>query len=71
MLSKGKEIFKNIYSKRLDKIEELSKSIDYSDWKFIVNSRGLQTDFSELKDPVAFLDSIKRREVLIEEARYK
>ena len=71
MLSKGKEIFKNIYSKRLDKIEELSKSIDYSDWKFIVNSRGLQTDFSELKDPVAFLDSIKRCEVLIEEARYK
>ena len=71
MLSKEKEIFKNIYSKRLDKIEELSKSIDYSDWKFIVNSSGLETDFSELKDPVAFLDSIKQREVLVEEARYK
>ena len=31
----------------------------YSDLKFIAHSSDLETDFSELKDPVAFLDSIK------------
>ena len=69
MLSKEREIFKNIYKKRLDKIDELSKKIDYGDLKLIVNSTGLETDFSELKDP--FLDSIIKREISIEEARYK
>ena len=71
MLSKEREIFKNIYNKRLTKIDELSTKIDYGDLKFIVNSTGLENDFSELKDPVAFLDSIKKREILIEETRYK
>ena len=50
---------------------QLSKTIDYGDLKFIVNNSGLETDFSELKDPVAFLESIKKREILIEEAPYK
>ena len=71
MLSKEREIFKNICNKRLDKIDEFSKTINYGDLKFIVNSSGLETDFSELKDPVAFLDSIKKRELLIEEVRHK
>ena len=39
--------------------------------KFVVNSSGLQTDFSELKYLAAFLDSIKLREILVEEARHK
>ena len=71
LISKEREIFKDIYSKRVDKVDELSKKIDYGNLKFIVNSTGLQTDFSELKDPVAFLDSIKKREIVVEEARYK
>ena len=47
------------------------KRIDYGDLKFIVNSSGLETDFSELKDSVAFLDSIKNREISMEEVRHK
>ena len=39
--------------------------------EFIVKSSGLQTDFSELKVPVAFLDSIKIRGILIEETQHK
>ena len=39
--------------------------------KIIVDSSGLETDFSELKDPVAFLDSIKKREISMEEAQHK
>ena len=66
-----KEIFKNIYNKRLNKIDELSKTNDYGDLKFIISSSGTETDFSELKDPVALLDNIKKREISIEEARHK
>ena len=71
MLSKEREVFKNIYNKRLDKIDELPKTIYYGDFKFIVNSSGIETNFSELKDPVAFLDSIKKCEISIEGARNK
>ena len=59
---------KNIYNKRLDKIDELSRVIDYGDLKFIICSSGTETDFSELKDTVAFLDSIRKREISTEEA---
>ena len=40
LLSGEKEIFKNIYNKRYDKIEELSKKIDYNNLKYTVTSRG-------------------------------
>ena len=53
LLSKEREILKNSYNKRLDKIDELSKKIDYGDLQFVVNSTGLETDFIQLKDPVA------------------
>ena len=71
MLSKEIKIFKNIYNKRLDKIDELSKAFDYGDLKFMISSSGIETHFSELKDPVAFHDSIRKREISIEEARHK
>ena len=71
MLSKKREIFKNIYNKSLDKTDEFSEKIDYGDLKFVANNNGLETNFSELKDPVAFLDNIKKLEISIEEARYK
>ena len=38
----------------------------YGNLKFIVNSSVLETDLSELKYLVAFLDSIKKREIWIE-----
>ena len=60
LLSKQRNIFKNIFDKRLNKIDELSKKIDYDDQKFIVNSIGLEIDLGKLKDPAAFLDSIKK-----------
>ena len=60
LLSKEREIFKNIYNKRLNKIDQLSKIIDYGDLKFIISSSGTETHFSKLKDPVAFPDSIRK-----------
>ena len=63
MLSKERELFKIVYNKGLDEIDKLSKKIDYGDLKFIVNSSSIETYFSELKDPLAFLDGIKKREI--------
>ena len=71
MLSKEREIFKNIYNKRLNKIDELSEKIDYGDLQFIISSSDTETNFCELQDPVPFLDSIRQREISIEEARHK
>ena len=45
-------------------------SIDYNEVKFIVNRSCKGTDFSELKVPVAFLDSIEKLEISMEEAKY-
>ena len=59
LLGKEREICKNIYHERLYKIDELSKKIHYGDMKFIVNSSGLENDFSNLKDPLAFLTMLK------------
>ena len=48
---------RNFTTKDLD---ELSKKIYYGDMKFVVNNSNPETDFSELKDPVAFLDNFKK-----------
>ena len=37
------------------------KKIDYGDLKLIVSSSGLEKNYGELKDPVAFLDGITKR----------
>ena len=71
MISKQRKIFKNIYNKRLNRTNELFKSIDYGDLKFIIGSSGTETHFSDLKDFVAFIDSIRKREISIEEVRHK
>ena len=36
LLSKEREIFKDIYNKRLDKIEELDNKIDYDNLKYVI-----------------------------------
>ena len=62
------ELFKNVYNKRLNNIENLSKKVDYNDLKV---SSGLETHFSELQDLVTFPDDIKTNKVLIERVQYK
>ena len=63
MLSKETEIFT---TKDSIKLMNCLNKIDYGDFftvKFVVNSSNLETDFSELKASLAFLDSIKKREI--------
>ena len=58
LLSKEREIFKDIYNKRLDKIEELNNKIDYDNLEYAVYSKKELIDFSELKRPLTILDKI-------------
>ena len=54
LLSKKREIFKNIYKKRLDKIEEWSKKNNHDDLKFTVQSSGQEVDFSRIEERITF-----------------
>ena len=56
-----------------DQIKQMNhlKKNDYTDLKYPVSSIDQETDFSELKDPVAFLDNIRKGKISIEEARQK
>ena len=69
LLSREREIFKDIYNKRLDKIEELSNKIDYNDLKYAVVNNRTSYNFSELEDPLTFLNDIKKGETSLEEAK--
>ena len=71
LISKEREIFKNIYNKRLDKIEELNNKIDYDDLNYIVASSGKKFDFGSTKDPITLLNDIKQGKILLEEAKNK
>ena len=61
LLSKEREIFKDIYNKRLDKIEELSNKIDYNDLKYVAVNNRTSYNFSELEDPLTFLNDMVKR----------
>ena len=60
LLSKEREIFKDIYNKRLDKIEELSNKIDYNDLKYVTINSNTRHNFSDIIDPITFLNEIKK-----------
>ena len=69
LLSKEREIFEDIYNKRLDKIEELNNKIDYDNLEYITANSGKIYNFSELTDPLTFLDEIKKGKTSLEEAK--
>ena len=55
LISKEREIFKDIYNTRLDKIEELNNKIDYDNLMYVVKSGGDEYRFNKKKDPITFL----------------
>ena len=60
LLSKEREIFKDIYNKRLDKIEEINNKSDYNNLNHVVVGTGDEYDFNNLDDPLTFLSNIKK-----------
>ena len=71
LISKDREIFKDIYNKRLDKLEELNNKIDYDNLKYVVESSGDEYSFNKIEDPIALLNDIKKGKISLEEAKEK
>ena len=53
-------LFKYIYSERINKIEKLTKNFNYDNLIFIAQSRSSETDSSEIRDAVSFLMILKQ-----------
>ena len=68
LLSREREIFKDIYNKRLDKIEELNNKIDYNNLNYVVVGTGDKYSFDDLDDPLTLLSNIKKGEILMDKA---
>ena len=69
LLSKEREILKDIYNKRLDKIEELNDKFDYDNLEYVIYRSKKIYNFSELVDPLTLLDEIEKGEISIEQAK--
>ena len=69
LFSKEREIFKDIYNKRLDKIEEMNNKIDYDDLAYVVLSNDMAYNFSVEKDPIGLLHDIKSGKTTLKEAK--
>ena len=69
LLSKEREIFKDISNKRLNKIEELNNKINYDGLYYVVLSKDMEYNFSIEKDPINLLKAIKDGEISLKEAR--
>ena len=69
LLSKEREIFKDIYNKGLDRIEELNNKIDYNNLEYVVLSKDMAYNFSVEKDPISLINDIKSGKTTLEEAK--
>ena len=68
LLSKEREIFKDIYNKRLDKIEEINNKIDYNNLNYVAVGTGDEYNFNNLVDPLTFLNNVKKGKILMKKA---
>ena len=69
LLSKEREIFRDISNKKLNKIEEMNNEIDYDDLDYVILSKDMEYNFSIEKDPISLLKAIKDGEISLKEAR--
>ena len=68
LLSREREIFKDIYNKRLDKIEELNNKIDCNNLNYVVAGTGDKYSFGDLDDRLTFLNNIKKGKISMDKA---
>ena len=69
LLSKEIEVFKDIYNKRLDKIEELNNKINYDNLIYVTVNSDKIFDFFGMKDSLTLLDGIKKGKTSLEKAK--
>ena len=63
LFSREREIFKDIYNKRLDKIEELNNKIDHNNLNYFVVGTGDKYNFNNLDDPRTLFNNIKKGKI--------
>ena len=68
LLSKEIKIFKDIYNKRLDKIEEINNETDYDDLDYVILNKNMEYNFSIEKDSISLFNDIKKGEISLEKA---
>ena len=51
---------RNTYNERLDKIEELTKKINFDNLKYFIEKSGIETDFNATDDLLPFLTILKQ-----------
>ena len=66
--SKKQEIFRKIYNKSLDKIEELPEKIDDNNLLFTILSTGETIDFTRKNNPLALLKKIRNGKITLQRA---
>ena len=68
LLSQEIKIFKDIYNKRLDKIEEINDETDYDDLDYVILNKNMEYNFSIEKGSISLLNDIKKGEISLEKA---
>ena len=69
LISKEREIFRDIYNDRLDQIQNTSHNINYNNLNYKVIGSGDEYKFDRLKDPLVFVNDIKKGKISIQEAK--
>ena len=69
LLSKEREIFRDIYHARLEQLQRATHDVDYRYLNYKVTSSGEEYKFVGLKDPLAFLNDIKKGKISIQKVK--
>ena len=69
LISKEREIFKNIFNERLDRIEEFTKKVHFDNLKYFTESGNIEIDLSAKEDTITFLNNIETNKITTKEAK--
>ena len=69
LLSKEREIFREIYNDRLEQLQLARDNVDYNNLNYEVITSGDKCQFDGLKDPLVFLKEIKEGRTSIQESK--
>ena len=69
LLSKEREIFRDIYNDRLEQLQLTSHNVDYNNFNYEVITSSNKYKFDGVKNPLVFLKEIKEGRISIQEAK--
>ena len=69
LISKEREILRDIYNDRLEQIQLANHNVDYNNLNYEVITSGDEYQFNGLEDPLVLLKEIKQGKISIQEAK--